>query len=117
MECYYDSYINRFSFLESRKFDSELARVIWGLFIINRKIIGYNGCCSPPTSLFIEPFRTCNLSCKYCYVKNSSANMRSNSVQLTDIKNILNAYPSIQSILVFGGDLFTNKDFFISCCI
>lgn len=112
MGCYYDSYINRFSFLESGKCDSELARVIWGLFIINRRVIGYNGCYSPPVSLFIEPFRTCNLSCKYCYVKNTSLNMQSNTVQLNDIKNILDAYPSIQSVLVFGGDIFTNKEFF-----
>lgn len=89
---------------ESREFNSTL----WLLYLGFRKLKALSESRMPPKTLLVEPWRTCNLSCTYCYAHVKSE--FSGKLDLSFLSNIIKKY-NFSSILIFGGEPLIDKEF------
>ncbi len=98
---FYNVESNRFSFISQNTKIEKL----WWFFLIQRKIDSFKKAIQPIKYLFIEPYRTCNLKCSYCYAKNPG----NGQVDINILKNLLKNN-KFEEVLVFGGEPFLTKE-------
>ena len=88
----------------SKDFGPALFRLFRGL----RKLRALKMAQLPPDQLFVEPWRTCNLACTYCYAKAGPQFKKRLSVDT--VVSLDNKY-SFSSMTVLGGDPLIDKQF------
>lgn len=78
-------------------FEKTLFRYFLGL----RKLTALKEAQQPPKTLFVEPWRTCNLACTYCYAESGPGHH--NKIDSRKLNTLANKYPFTQA-MVFGGE-------------
>ena len=90
---------NRFSFVPTpTRVDREK---LWQLFLIERKMDAFRKSNSAVRYLFIEPYRSCNLKCSYCYAKTQE----DKRVDSNAVAKLIKAN-QFEEVLIFGGEPF-----------
>jgi sulfatase maturation enzyme AslB (radical SAM superfamily) len=85
---------------------SNVTNLIWKLFRITRTYKMYNEFLTcTEKSLFIEPYKTCNLQCSYCYA--AAEQEGSDKLSYEKVKYTIDNY-GITNVMIFGGDILTD---------
>ena len=87
-----------------RNFGDTLFRYFLGL----RKLTALKEVQQPPKTLFVEPWRTCNLACTYCYAESGPGHH--NKIDRNKLVTFANKYPFRQA-MVFGGEPLLDAPF------
>jgi radical SAM protein with 4Fe4S-binding SPASM domain len=109
---YYYPSVNVLSFDPNKqnlnKAAGEFAEVLFRFFIGIRKLKALSKAKTDPKVLFIEPWRTCNLTCSYCYAKAGPSITK--KVNYDDVTSLIGKY-NFSRVLFFGGEPLLDKDF------
>lgn len=94
------------------KIDTELEIYLWKFFKLFRAFKLYKDVVTSKSDycLFVEPYRTCNLKCSYCYASPSWKSTE--RLQYDRLKEVINYY-QIKDVRIFGGEPFIDKSLLI----
>lgn len=108
---YYYPGLNVFSYRRESVFEDSrvegLQDVVWRLYLFARKVRMLNASMGELRNLTVEPYKTCNLSCKYCYA--SAGPVKSDHVDPADVVRLSETY-HLRRMSVYGGDPLVRKD-------
>jgi uncharacterized protein len=90
------------------KASEEFSEVLFRFFLGIRKLKALSQANTNPKVLFIEPWRTCNLTCAYCYAKGGPNFTK--KVKYDDVTSLIGKY-NFSRVLFFGGEPLLDKDF------
>ncbi len=82
--------------------------VLFRYFLGIRKLTALKKAQEPPRSLFVEPWRTCNLACTYCYAESDPSHTR--KIDGEKLSSLLTKYP-FKEVSVFGGEPLLHAEF------
>jgi radical SAM protein with 4Fe4S-binding SPASM domain len=87
----------------------DFRETLYALFLGIRKLIAIKEAQKPPETLFVEPWKTCNLACTYCY---ADAGPSSNATKLDAgrLSDLATKYP-FKRVLVFGGEPLVDRKY------
>jgi len=89
---------------------SEFSKTLNQYFLGLRKLRFLREAGQAPRTLFVEPWRTCNLACTYCYAHADSSHRK--KLDVGSLKTLMNRY-KFTSVLVFGGDPLLDSQFLL----
>ncbi len=114
-KVYYYPNINVFSHDRKPEYEEasngDFRDVLWRLYLFMRKTMMLNRSRDSLYSLVIEPYKTCNIACKYCYAY--AGPVKSNHVNSADVKRLAEEY-DLRATSIFGGDPLVHKDLLLS---
>lgn len=94
--------INLFSFGQGIPYiDPGFHEILFDYFSGIRKLIALKESLHPPSTFVLDPYRTCNLVCKYCYA--GSGPQLHKRVRPETVDEIIERY-KFKSLMVFGGE-------------
>jgi radical SAM protein with 4Fe4S-binding SPASM domain len=109
---YYYPDVNILTFDSSGEFlgkgSNDFAAVLFNFFLGIRKLKCLSQIKAYPKVLFVEPWRTCNLTCQYCYAKGGPEYTK--KINYGDLTDLINKY-DFNRVLIFGGEPLLDKDF------
>lgn len=82
--------------------------ILFRYFLGIRKLTALKQAQDPPRSLFVEPWRTCNLACTYCYAESDPTHTR--KIDGAKLSSLLTKYP-FKEVSVFGGEPLLHAEF------
>lgn len=101
-DVFYNSATNLFSFAcETPDHDDGFSDALFDFYVGLRKLKLLNYCMRPVRTLLLDPYRTCNLACKYCYAHGSPSDHK--RVNLDMVRGVVSRY-HINRLLCFGGE-------------
>jgi radical SAM protein with 4Fe4S-binding SPASM domain len=105
--CYYPD-INVLAFSYDKEVSADFSDVLFNFFLGIRKLNCISSTKKDPKVIFIEPWRTCNLACTYCYAK--AGPQFNKKISYTYLETLVSKY-DFNRVLLFGGEPLLDKDF------
>lgn len=88
----------------------EFSDILFHYFLGVRKLTALRQAQKAPESVFIEPWRTCNLACTYCYAGSNPSYKK--KIDPNKAASLLKKYP-FKRALVFGGEPLLDAQFLL----
>ena len=86
----------------------DFKETLFAFFLGLRKLVAIREVQHPPETLFVEPWKTCNLACTYCYAEGGPSPKK--RLDAGRLSGVVNKYP-FKHVLTFGGEPLVDREY------